>query len=92
MKKIISAVSLLALVFAFGISGSQAAEPAKRGEITGGAAHTAPTWFKESFLEIQDDVDEATEEGRHIMLFFQLNGCPYCDRMLTESFEAEPLS
>lgn len=54
--------------------------------------HEAPSWFKESFLEIQDDVDEATEANKHVVLFFQLNGCPYCDRMLRESFEAEPLS
>jgi len=66
------------------------AEP--RGEIVGGVHHTAPGWFKESFLEIQDDVDEAAEADKHLILFFQLNGCPYCDRMLTESFQAEPLT
>ncbi|MEZ5538014.1 MAG: thioredoxin fold domain-containing protein [Thiolinea sp.] len=64
---------------------------AKRGAITGGVMHEAPSWFKDSFLDIQEDVDEAADEGRHVMLFFQLNACPYCDRMLTESFEAEPL-
>jgi len=64
----------------------------ERGTITGGVVHEAPDWFKESFLEIADDVDEATEEGKHVLLFFQLNGCPYCDRMLEESFEAEPLT
>jgi len=64
----------------------------KRGEISGGVAHVAPSWFKESFLKIQDDVDEATEENKHVILFFQLNGCPYCDRMLTESFQTEPLT
>lgn len=64
---------------------------AKRGSIQGGMAHDAPSWFKESFLDIQDDVDEATEEDRHVMLFFQLNDCPYCSRMLEASFEAEPM-
>lgn len=63
-----------------------------RGKLIGGVMHPPPHWFKESFLEIADDVDEATEAGKHVMLFFELNGCPYCDRMLTESFEAEPLS
>ncbi len=61
-----------------------------RGEILGGVAHTAPSWFKDSFLEIQDDVDEASEANKHVILFFQLNGCPYCDRMLSESFQSEP--
>ena len=71
---------------------ANAADTAARGKITGGVAHQAPEWFKESFLEIADDVDEASEEGRHVLLFFQLNDCPYCDRMLEESFESEPLT
>ncbi|MBW9260971.1 MAG: thioredoxin fold domain-containing protein [Candidatus Thiodiazotropha sp. (ex. Lucinisca nassula)] len=71
--------------------GLATAEATKRGEITGGVAHSAPDWFKESFLEIADDVDEASESGKHVLLFFQLNGCPYCDRMLSEIFETDPL-
>ncbi len=67
------------------------AETATRGSITGGVAHEAPDWFKVSFLDIADDVDDATDEGKHVLLFFQLNDCPYCDRMLEECFEAEPL-
>lgn len=71
---------------------AQAAETTTRGSITGGVAHEAPDWFKESFLDIADDVDDATDAGKHVLLFFQLNDCPYCDRMLEECFEAEPLS
>lgn len=67
------------------------AEPA-RGKVVGTAVHSAPDWFKESFLEIQEDVDEAAAANKHVILFFQLNGCPYCDAMLTESFESEPLT
>ncbi len=63
-----------------------------RGNLTGGVLHEVPAWFKESFLEIADDVDDATQAGKHVLLFFELSGCPYCDRMLEESFEAEPLS
>jgi thioredoxin-related protein len=70
---------------------ANAAETATRGSITGGVAHQAPDWFKESFLEIADDVDDATDAGKHVLLFFQLNDCPYCDRMLEEGFESEPL-
>ena len=69
-----------------------AADTPTRGKIVGGVLHPPPDWFKESFLEIAEDVDEATEAGRHVMLFFELNGCPYCDRMLTESFETDPNS
>ncbi len=76
--------------FAFALNLS--ADTKKAGQIKGGAVHEAPEWFKESFLEVQDDVDEATEANKHVLLFFQLNGCPYCDRMLHESFETEPLT
>jgi thioredoxin-related protein len=61
-----------------------------RGAIKGGAPHEAPGWFKDSFLEIREDAQEAGEADKHLMLFFQLNACPYCDRMLSESFEADP--
>ena len=71
---------------------SNASDQPAAGKLVGGVMHPPPDWFKESFLEIADDADEAGEAGRHLMLFFELNGCPYCDRMLTESFEAEPLS
>ncbi len=84
---ILPLAALLAVTLSAGASDT---EP--RGRITGGVAHEAPGWFKESFLEIADDVDEATEEGRHVLLFFQLNDCPYCDRMLEESFETDPLT
>lgn len=71
---------------------ANAASDTERGKIVGGVIHQAPAWFKESFLEIAEDVEEASEEGKQLLLFFQLNGCPYCDRMLEESFEAEPLA
>jgi thioredoxin-related protein len=94
MKTTLSALPVIVVLFfmffMFGMNGY--AETVKSGKITGGAIHTAPDWFKESFLEIQDDVDEAAEQNKHVILFFQLNGCPYCDRMLSESFESEPLT
>ena len=65
---------------------------AERGRVTGGVPHEVPGWFKDSFLDMADDVEEASERGKHVMLFFQLNNCPYCDRMLEEAFEAEPLT
>ena len=81
------------IVFAVILLGAGAfAGAAERGKIVGGVAHEAPRWFKESFLEIGDDVDEAAADGKHVMLFFQLNDCPYCDRMLEEGFEREPLT
>ena len=65
---------------------------AERGRVTGGVPHEVPDWFKYSFLEIADDVDAVSEQGKHVLLFFQLNNCPHCDRMPEEAFEAESLA
>jgi thioredoxin-related protein len=59
---------------------------ATKGKVTGGSMHEPPEWFKESFLEIAEDIEEAKEEGKHLMLFLDLQGCPYCTKMLKESF------
>jgi thioredoxin-related protein len=56
------------------------------GKITGGSMHEIPSWFKSSFLDMTEDTVEAAEENRHVMLFLDLDGCPYCTRMLKESF------
>lgn len=60
-----------------------ASEP---GKLTGGMAHSYPDWFKDSFLDFKEDASEAAEEDKHTILFMTLNGCPYCTRMLEETF------
>ena len=37
-----------------------------------------PEWFKQSFLDLPEDIDEAAAEGRHLMAYFYQDGCPYC--------------
>lgn len=59
---------------------------ADKGKLTGGIAHEYPEWFKESFLDLKEDASEAAAENKHTILFLSLNGCPYCARMLNESF------
>ena len=61
-----------------------------RGKVLGGKQSEHPDWFKESFLEIAEDVEEASEEGKHVMLFMHLNGCPYCYKMIEENIKNAP--
>jgi thioredoxin-related protein len=60
-----------------------------KGKMTGGSMHEAPDWFKESFLDMGEDIEEALEANKHVMLFMDLDGCPYCTKMLKESFIKE---
>jgi len=62
------------------------AATAAHAEIRGLGPFDIPEWFKTSFLDIDDDAAEAAEEGRHLMVFFHLENCPYCQRMLEDSF------
>lgn len=57
-----------------------------KGNFTGGSEHGMPGWFKESFMEFQDDVEEAADENKHVMLFMTLQFCPYCTKMLNDNF------
>ena len=77
----------LFLVF-FILSSPALAAEKSRGEILGEDAYTLPGWFKESFLEIQEEVEEAKSNNKHVMLFMHIDRCPYCTRMLDENFRS----
>ena len=57
-----------------------------QGRLTGGIIYTLPDWFKASLLDLREDVEDARKANRHVMLFLHLDECPYCARMLKESF------
>jgi thioredoxin-related protein len=48
--------------------------------------HESPPWFRNSFLDIREDLAEATAEGRRLMLYFYQDGCPYCKKLLQDNF------
>lgn len=56
------------------------------GRIKGGEAYVLPAWFNTSFLDLHSDVQAARDRKRHVLVFFHLDECPYCSRMLDENF------
>ena len=54
------------------------------GKITGGVNYEIPNWFKNSFLELAEDAQEAGKNNKHVMLFFHLDDCPYCARTIND--------
>ena len=76
-------IALLLSVFA------AAASETPPGRFIGAIQSEKPDWFKESFLEFEEDVAEAAEAGRRVMLYFHQDGCPYCARLVEENF-ADP--
>lgn len=45
-----------------------------------------PAWFKDSFLDIREDIAEAKEEDKRVALYFYQDGCPYCGKLLKDNF------
>ena len=45
-----------------------------------------PPWFKDSFLDIREDLEEATTVGKRLILCFYQDGCRYCTRLLKNNF------
>jgi thioredoxin-related protein len=81
MRPVHLAAALL-LALAAALAGAQTPP----GRLTGGIVYTLPDWFKTSFLDLREDVEEARQANKHVMLFLHLDECPYCARMLKESF------
>ena len=70
--------------------------------MSGGAVHAGdlePTmgedgiyhydWYHQSFLELEDDIAEALDEGKILMVKFDQVGCLYCEKLALETL-AEP--
>ncbi|HED33254.1 MAG TPA: thioredoxin [Gammaproteobacteria bacterium] len=77
------------LVFLFVLL-SQVAEAKTEGALSEGMVNPGheeqPAWFKNSFLDLQEDIEEATASGKRLMVFFYQDGCPYCKKLLQNNF------
>lgn len=78
-------IAFVLAVLMLTVAGPAGAETAP-GKLKGGVNYTLPAWFKVSFLNFREDIEEARKQGRHVMVFLHLSQCPYCARMLEENF------
>jgi thioredoxin-related protein len=51
-----------------------------------------PKWFKDSFLDVREDIAEAKAQGKRLMLYFYQDGCPYCKKLLQDNFGQREIS
>jgi len=47
---------------------------------------TLPDWFKVSFLDIKEDLEEANHHGRGLIIYFGMKHCPYCKAHLENNW------
>lgn len=49
-------------------------------------AQEPPDWFTPSFLDLREDVAEAAQAGKRLMVYFHQDGCPYCKKLVEVNF------
>jgi thioredoxin-related protein len=78
-------ILLIAMIFAGPLLAAED-EAVLETELVNPGFHEKPVWFKQSFLDLREDVDEAATEGKRVILYFYQDGCPYCAKLLNENF------
>ncbi|MEA3291689.1 MAG: thioredoxin fold domain-containing protein [Pseudomonadota bacterium] len=58
----------------------------QRGDYFGAIETVHPAWFKQSFLDLEEDIAEAAGEGKRLIVYFWQAGCPYCNRLVEHNF------
>ncbi len=76
--------NLFYLHFVFALMLLPASLPAavETGQFLGAKDTEYPAWFKDSFLDLREDIDEANADGKRLVLFFYQDGCPYCNTLV----------
>lgn len=70
------------LVFLMLIFGSSALYAAEIGD---DGLHKA-SWMRDTFKDLQEDLEEANSEGKRLMVIIEQRGCIYCKKMHEEVF------
>lgn len=86
MKKIILACMTVGGLCAILGLASITAFAAEKAEFRGAGHFSVPSWFKHSFLDMPDDVAEASRSGKRLLLYFGQDGCPYCAELFNTNF------
>lgn len=61
------------------------AEDKKVGKFLGAKDTTMPSWFSDSFLDIQEDIETLASENKRLILFVHQANCPYCNLFVTKN-------
>ena len=58
-----------------------------RGKFLGGKNTTMPSWFLNSFLDLQEDIEELHEQNKRLILYIHQDNCPYCNLFVTKNLQ-----
>ncbi|MCG8427967.1 MAG: thioredoxin fold domain-containing protein [Chromatiales bacterium] len=91
MRQTTRFVLLLLLLVATGAAWAET-DSKTTGRFLGAKTTVYPEWFKESFLDLREDIQEAADEGKRVMIFFHQERCPYCNLMVEKNLSQKEIS
>lgn len=50
------------------------------------------TWIEETFLDLREDLGDATANGQRLLILFEQRGCIYCNEMHENVFSREDIA
>ncbi len=89
---ILFAVFLTPLFVGLEAADRQPVTAGRPGQFLGAMPTEYPNWFKESFLELGDDVTEAAETNRRVLILFHQDGCPYCNALVERNLAQKDIA
>lgn len=72
----------LLLVSSFTATAAEPESKSKHGAFHGALPTEYPAWFKDSFLNLREDIAEAKANKKRVMVLFTQDGCPYCNALV----------
>ena len=63
----------------------------KEGEYKGAKTATHPAWFKDSFLNLEEDIADAAKANKRLVIYFWQPGCPYCNQLWEDNFSQQEI-
>ena len=74
--------AIVALLTAMLLFTQSWASETRRGAYRGAMATEYPAWFKDSFLDLREDVADAKANNKRVLLLFTQDNCPYCNALV----------
>ena len=89
LKQLLSALITTIILATSASAQTATSETVTPGKIIGSTEVVIPEWFKDSFLDFREEVEEAAEADKHVLIYFHITGCPYCQKMLDDNFRGD---
>jgi len=88
--------NILYIVFTVLLLSTSALNAKTEGELAPGMVNPGheehPAWFKVSFLDLFEDIDDAADHGKRLLIYYYQDGCPYCKKLLHENFSQRAIA